>query len=163
GHDRGDAVEARQLLRALGIGERRVALDARPLLAHEHGDDAEPRAVGGVHLAALGRVLDGAHDPGEHGDDAALGLVLTPALGGTRSLRAAVPAVRTAGTRGTVLGGSVRSARVLPGWAHCSPRRHRDERRPLCDPSGRRIGWIPGVPAPLNSEAAVPDPAWPVG
>jgi hypothetical protein len=68
GEDLRDAVEALHLLRALGVRDGLVDLDAGSLLAHQQGDDLELGARRGLHLPSLSRRLDLAHGAGQHGD-----------------------------------------------------------------------------------------------
>ncbi len=69
GEDRGDPVEALELLTALALGGLLVGLDPGALLADEQRDDLELGARGRLQRPALHRRLDLAHGAGEDGDD----------------------------------------------------------------------------------------------
>src|SRR5690606_1658377 len=106
--------------------------------------DAIAHAIGGAHLAALGGVLDAAHDAREHGDDARLVLMRSAALSGPAARRLAA------------------GAGLLAGCGHRSPR----GRCPIATscvavtvPFGATPGRLRGGGCPRDG----PDPAWPAG
>ena len=68
--DGGDAVQALQLRRPMGLASGVVRLHPGPLLADQQGDDLELRAHRALRRAALDGRLDLAHGAGEDRDDA---------------------------------------------------------------------------------------------
>ena len=70
GKDRGHALEALELLGAVGLGAGLVRLDAGALLAHQQGDHLELRADGGHDGAPLHGPLDFTDSARQHRDDA---------------------------------------------------------------------------------------------
>ena len=70
GQDRGDPVQALELLPPAALGDLGVGVEPGALLADQQGHDLEGRAAVGHHLAALGGLLDLAHGAREHRDDA---------------------------------------------------------------------------------------------